>query len=505
MSHPNLPDRGRFSSGRDEPSLPHEGVVWRIPPGAARRHSAAAGRPVFSQALTLGTATAAALSLLLVPDVRLLLAQEGYYESLPASEAEQSQAVPLDTLPGLSGPQRTMGAAIDTLCPQLAARAPAGLSAGEQDLLVQCTAIIEASGTDPGAAAAGVVALTPEQAVAPRRVTTQLVGSQVDNLSARLQALRAGAAGRGGLTISGLTLQGQTISGAAAGADGYEFERLAFFVNGNVGWGNKDRSANEDGFDYDIWGVTAGADYVFLDSLVAGIALGYTASSADIDNNGGDLDADTWTLSAYGTWTLDDNLYLEAAAGYGWGSYDQVRNIDYGLLGGLRAATSDYDGSQYNVMLGAGYDLVSGRHIVDLYGRLDYLSTDIDSYTERGARGLDLRIRSQSSSSFTSTLGASYQTAVSTKQAVLVPQLWAEWVHELNDGDQSIGGTFANDPSQVAFILSTDRLDTDYYRVGVGLGAQFPRGVTTFINYEATLGVRDYTEHNINAGVRLAF
>jgi outer membrane autotransporter protein len=341
--------------------------------------------------------------------------------------------------------------------------------------------------------------------VAPRRVTTQLVGSQVDNLSARLQALRAGAAGRGGLTISGLTLQGQTISGAAAGADGYEFERLAFFVNGNVGWGNKDRSANEDGFDYDIWGVTAGADYVFLDSLVAGIALGYTASSADIDNNGGDLDADTWTLSAYGTWTLDDNLYLEAAAGYGWGSYDQVRNIDYGLLGGLRAATSDYDGSQYNVMLGAGYDLVSGRHIVDLYGRLDYLSTDIDSYTERGARGLDLRIRSQSSSSFTSTLGASYQTAVSTKQAVLVPQLWAEWVHELNDGDQSIGGTFANDPSQVAFILSTDRLDTDYYRVGVGLGAQFPRGVTTFINYEATLGVRDYTEHNINAGVRLAF
>jgi outer membrane autotransporter protein len=256
-----------------------------------------------------------------------------------------------------------MGAAIDTLCPQLAARASAGLSAGERDLLVQCTAIIEASGTNPSAAAAGVVALTPEQAVAPRRVTTQLVGSQVDNLSARLQALRAGAAGRGGITISGLTLQGQTISGAAAGADGYEFERLAFFVNGNLGWGNKDRSANEDGFDYDIWGVTAGADYVFLDNLVAGIALGYTASSADIDFNGGDLDADTWTLSAYGTWTLDDNLYLEAAAGYGWGSYDQVRNIDYGLLGGLRAATSDYDGSQYNFMLGAGYDIVSGRHI----------------------------------------------------------------------------------------------------------------------------------------------
>jgi len=320
MTHRYRPEKGRFSSGSDEPSerrrnaIEHisEGVGGRHPAGAVMRSDTAVGLPqcvrmhpatgagprMRPRALALGKAAALVVSLALVPGV--LLAQEGPSEPAPApGPAPEGPAnVPLDTLPGLSAPQRAMGAAVDTLCPQLLARAPAGLSAGERDLLEQCTAIITASGTDPGDAAAGVVALTPEQAVAPRRVSAQLVGTQVDNLAARLQTLRAGTAGRGGLTMNGLTLPGQIISGAAAGADEYQFERLAFFVNGNLGWGNKDRSANEDGFDYDIWGLTAGADYVLLDGLVAGLALGYSSSSVDIDANGGNLDADSWSLSA---------------------------------------------------------------------------------------------------------------------------------------------------------------------------------------------------------------
>jgi hypothetical protein len=37
------------------------------------------------------------------------------------------------------------------------------------------------------------------------------------------------------------------------------------------------------------------------------------------------------------------------------------------------------------------------------------------------------------------------------------------------------------------------------------LGAQFGQGCTAFISYEAAMGLNDYQEHSVNAGVRLDF
>jgi outer membrane lipase/esterase len=458
--------------------------------------------PEAGRYLTLGAAVIAAASVLLIPDAKLLLAQEGDYEPVSEPTTQVNEAERLSNLPGLTPPERAMGFTVGTLCPQMAAIGSSNLNVAQQDLLTQCTAILTAPDNE---AASGIAALTPEQATAPRRMDSQVVRTQVTSLSARLSALRAGAAGQGGLSISGLGLQNQPLVGGAASGDGYEFERLAFFINGNLDWGNKDRSTNEDGFDYNLWGLTAGADYVFTEGLVLGLALGYNGSNVDIDANGGKLDINNWTLSAYGTWYALDNFYLEGSLGYGWGSYDQTRNISYGLLGGTRSAKADFDGNQFNFMFGGGYDITFGSNIVDVYARLQYLSAELDAYTERGANGLDLRIRSQDSDSTRSILGASFQRSISTKHAVLVPQVWAEWAHEFDPGDQNVTGSFVNDPNQIPFILATDKFDTDFFRLGVGLGAQFAKGYTAFVSYEATLGLRDYSEQSINAGVRMAF
>lgn len=459
-------------------------------------------RPIVSRF----SAFVALACILLAPGVSAVFAgnENGSFDE-PQTSREPASATPaedpairLSTFPGQNQPQSAMGRTVGTLCPRLAALRPGGLTSGERDLLNVCSAIIAAPDS---AAAAAIAALTPEQASAPRRVA----GTQTANLVARLQALRAGAAGQGGISISGLSLLGQPVFGGAAGADDYEFERLAFFANGNLDWGSKDPSTNEYGFDYRTWRVTAGADYVFTDGLVAGLALGYSGSEADFDTGSGDMDVSNTYLSAYGTWFPTDAFYVEGSAEYGWSSYDQTRNISYGLFGARREAQADFDGNQLDLMLGAGYDIVSGRHIVDLYGRLSYSSVDIDAYTEHGASGLDLRIRSQSSTSLVSILGAAYQTSISTRRAVFVPQAWLEWAHEFGDGDQPITGTFANDPNQIPFVLATDRFDSDYFRLGAGLGAQLAKGYTAFVSYEATFGLRDYREHSATAGIRIAF
>jgi uncharacterized protein YhjY with autotransporter beta-barrel domain len=427
---------------------------------------------------------------------------------------------PLSSLEGLTGNERAIAGTLDALCPRLdAIGKKRTLTSGEQDLLTQCQTLQRSAFTDPDAAVQGVIALTPDQASIPREMALQLAGAQMDNRVMRLLELRHGARG---LSVSNLTVsvdgqcidgdslvrlltEGGASGGAASADDGYQFERLGVFVNGNIDWGNRDQTFNVDGFDFKTLGVTAGMDYRFLDGLVLGVALGYGNSDADMDSNGGDLGVSTWTGMIYGTYYATDHFYLEGSATYGWGSYDQTRNISYGLLGDSRKAKADYDGTQYAFMLGAGYDLIHGAGILDLYGRLRYAQVSIDDYRESGASGLDLNIRSQEATSFKSILGINYTRSISTAKAVLVPQGWLEWAHEFEDGDDEVNGFFANDPNRIAFALATDQLDTDYFRLGLGLGAQFGKGRTAFASYEAAIGLNNYREQTVSLGVRLDF
>jgi outer membrane autotransporter protein len=429
-------------------------------------------------------------------------------------------SAPLAQLPGLSPGQRSLAGALDSLCPRLnAIGQQRSLTAGEQDLLSQCRTLIAAAGSNPGAAAQGVVALTPEQASAPRKLITQISSVQVDNLTERLTALRRGASGislrgltvgigdqavSGGLLASAME-KGLGTGGGASADDAWPFERLGIFVTGDVQWGTKDRSTNEDGFDFDTLGLTAGADYRFTDGLILGAALGYAGTRVDIDAEGGKLDGESWSLSLYGTFYPTDHFYLEGSATYGWDSYDQERNIAYSLLGDPRQADARFDGSQYSLLLGAGYDLIRGGTILDMYGRLRYTSASLDDYQERGASGLDLVIEGQDAISFKSILGAQVSRSISTQRAVLIPQGWVEWEHEFENGDDEVQGYFANDPNRFGFALPTDRLETDLLRLGVGLGAQFGQGRVAFISYQTALGMQDYSEHNVTAGIRIEF
>lgn len=447
--------------------------------------------------------------------VRATLAQTGDWVEFSALVSS-----PLAGLPGLTPGQISVGGALDSLCPRLnAIGQQRPLTAGEQDLLVQCRKLLAATGEDPQAAVQGIVALTPEQASAPRKLLTQISSLQVVNLVERLRELRRGAKGvsLGGLKVgladksfSGSLLeqafkQGRESGGGASADEDWPFERLGIFITGDVQWGKKDKSVNEDGFDYDRLGLTAGTDYRFTNGLILGAALGYTSTGVDIDADGGTLDDESWSMSVYGTYYPTEHFYLEGSATYGWDSYDQDRNIEYSLLGAKRTANAGFDGDQYTLMFGAGYDLIRGGTIFDLYGRLQYTSASLDSYREQGADGLDLVIQGQDAISFKSILGTQVSRSISTRSAVLSLQGWLQWEHEFQDGDEEVTGYFANDPSQFGFVLPVDALETDLVRLGLGVGAQFGQGRTAFLSYQAALGMQDYTEQIVTAGVSLAF
>jgi uncharacterized protein with beta-barrel porin domain len=239
--------------------------------------------------------------------------------------------------------------------------------------------------------------------------------------------------------------------------------RLGLFLNGNYSFGDKDSTSREVGFDFDRWGILAGADYRVTDNVVLGIAFNYSKTNADFHQSLGDADTKS-----------------------------------YGGRG-------DTEGPQYTAGLGAGYDFRAGPVTITPYGRVEYIHLDIDSYTERGADGLNLTVRKQDVDSFQSAVGAALAYSLSLPFGVLVPQIHGEWRHEFLNNDRPITAKYTADPFNTFFAIPTDRPDRNFFAVGAGLSLVLAQRVSAFFNYETILGLRDVTHHDFWAGVRVEF
>jgi outer membrane autotransporter protein len=85
---------------------------------------------------------------------------------------------------------------------------------------------------------------------------------------------------------------------------------------------------------------------------------------------------------------------------------------------------------------------------------------------------------------------------------VLVPQARAEWEHEYDQDADTLVARFAADPTGTAFGIVSDSPDRDYFRIGLGLSAVFPHGLSAFVNYDTVLDKQDWTDHLIDVGLR---
>jgi len=430
-------------------------------------------------------------------------------------QANVTAATTLATRPDLTPNQRSVAQSIETLCPKLGAMS--NRTAEEEDLFVQCSAMLN------NPTASGIPntleQITNQKANAAKTAGIRTGTQQFANIASRLSAIRSGSAG---LDISALTLNsgGQALSGSqlaalaasglsGGGASADTFGRWGFFVNGTVDFGNRNTTSNETGYDFNTTGITGGVDYRFTDNFVAGGAVGFAQQNIDFDSDDGGLDTKTWHIAAYATSYLSERTYVDAILEYGWNDYDSQRNIDYQINSNLEAvrrrAKADYSGSQFGASLGAGYDMNQGPLAYGLYGKVAYVSVRVDDFREKNAGGLGLTMDSFDANSLTTVLGARISRVINTSRAVLVPQARFEWEHEYDNDASRLTARFATDPSGTQFSIYTDDPDRDYFRIGLGLSAVFPRGITSFVNYDTMLDKRNWVDHRIDAGVRWEF
>jgi len=441
----------------------------------------------------------------------------------------------------LTPPQQAVLNTINVACPPLAMRIQT-LTGAVADLAARCTEVALQQ-TDPGAVRNPLLQMAPEEV--PAQGTTSVEFSRVvpPTIAARLSALlptRRRAATGGGFPEVSLNINGHTLSDAlvSLSPSGESIAaartnspptspRLGVFLNGTFTVGDKDATSREAGFDFDALGLTAGLDYWLINNLIVGAAFSYISTEADINSSGGDVDTDRYIGSIYGLYYIGDKFYINGIANIGGNTYDMRRNINYQttalalgptgptLVSGTtttvnQTAKSDTDGMEYSFGLGAGYDFHIRGFTVGPTFRLNYINAHIDGYqetinNENPGFGLNLAFKNQDVDSFTTALGVQATYALSTRWAVVVPQLLVEWEHEFLNDSRTIGARFVNDPMNIPLVLVTEDPDRDFVNVGAGLSAVFPRGKSAFLYYETVLGLKDITAHNIVAGIRLSF
>lgn len=175
--------------------------------------------------------------------------------------------------------------------------------------------------------------------------------------------------GARGVDVSGLTLRsngqelpsallnslvpGRKTGGGASSDNNSPFDRFGVFVNGNFSFGNKNRSIQELGLDFNSQGVTAGIDYRVADNFIVGTAFGYNGTDSDFDQSRGGIDIDAYNFSLFSTYYVGD-LYVDGIFTGGWNTFDTRRQINFGTIN--QTGQGSTRGNEYSGILSAGYD-----------------------------------------------------------------------------------------------------------------------------------------------------
>ncbi|MCH9675637.1 MAG: autotransporter outer membrane beta-barrel domain-containing protein [Gammaproteobacteria bacterium] len=425
-----------------------------------------------------------------------------------------AQTTPLGQA-GNTALQQATGDAVAGVCGGLAA-ARGGLGGApladpnQEDLFTRCNELAQtATGgarAIPGLSTSGLgdtlQQVATEEIAATGSLATESNSHAVTGVLARLTSLR---------------------TGGASGASMDFGNRLGFFVNGDLVFVDKDGTARENAFEIDGGHqLTAGVDYRFSDSAVAGIALSYGSSEVEFDAtstvaSGSSIEADGITVSVFGSYYVG-NVYFDALVGYGWDEFDSKRRIVYDASGAAaagtvaagsainRTASATPDGDHFAASIGAGYDISNGGFNYGPYGRIAYSHQSVDEYTETGALGLNLRVLDQEYDSLKSVLGFQMAYASSQSFGILTPYARAEWNHEFSNNSKDLKSQYIHQVGAPVFLVAeTDKPDRDYLGFAAGMSAVFKNGVQAFIQGETTLGFKDIDAYYFSGGIRLEF
>ncbi len=405
-----------------------------------------------------------------------------------------------------------MAITLDKMCPRLIDTTTT--NATTQSLASHCQTLLSAAINNSNGLSKALRQMAPEEMLSQRLIANQTNTQIQQRLKTRLQALRHNPrpVSFGQLSyqtsediLTGSVLDSLLPNGGSAGSEGRP-ERWSYFVSGNLGDGSQKENQYESSFNFNIEGITSGADYRINNNAYLGIAVSYTQSEIDFGDNSGEISNNGYSLSLYGNYHFNNALYLDAILSFGQLKNKSQRFIEYTLNNNTvnETAKGSPDSTQTAFASNLGFQKVfaSGLNI-DLYTGLEYLNTVTGSYQETGAGAFNLNINKQRSHALTYEIGSAINRAFSQPWGIIIPQLDIKWRYEDSEAS-SLTGYFIADSFSTPFQLQSEQLDQNYFISSAGVSTLLANGLALFIQYETVLDRSSYNEQQIAFGARFS-
>lgn len=251
---------------------------------------------------------------------------------------------------------------------------------------------------------------------------------------------------------------------------------------------------------YTMGGALLGLDAPIYGNLSGGLAFGHTAMNATLTGLAGHTNGQADTFAAYAKANFAHGTYLAGRASWTSDKMDVSRTA---LLGGSASmVTGNRTDDLYRGTLELGKNFVSGDTTITPYISATGLRLDTDAFTETGAGGFGLTVRSQTRTASFATLGARFGHAFSWAggQSVLTGYLaWRRTLSGLNLGmDASFAGAPGSDFNAIGQGLARNTGD-----IGVTFNTKINSRWSWYVNADAQ-GARGRV-HDVTANAGLAW
>jgi outer membrane autotransporter protein len=289
------------------------------------------------------------------------------------------------------------------------------------------------------------------------------------------------------------------ITPAAAPQQG----RWGMWASGTVQVADKSTNVGNEGFHAVNGSPSLGLDYQITRDLTLGGLFSYTTIGADF-SDGSNIQSSTELGGVYALWA-HDGWRLHGVAAGGVSQYKDTRETFGGPV------DSSPDGSDVIADLTGGYAFTfgSGFQITPQAG-VQYTHLHQDGFNEEGNAAYEIDRGAFDIDSLRTHVGFNLERSFQVGSNLqFTPQLRASWYHECLDNNEGVDTSLPGAPALGSFSVSTLDPERDYALVGVGLSTSFTgyanMPVALFLNYDLQVGQSDFTQHNVNAGVRVEF
>ena len=271
-----------------------------------------------------------------------------------------------------------------------------------------------------------------------------------------------------------------------------------FFAQAQMISVDNDTASDAPTFDFDRYGVFAGADFRLDETTLLGLALGAGTGDADIHNGGGKIESDDYRLTAFGGKTLGENAYVNAGAQIGFSSYDVKRTTDYG------SARGETDGWNAGAFAEAGVAFaISETHglYATPYVGLAYTHAEADSFKEDGGKAA-FDADALEGDSLRARIGCAFSWGFDVAGARWRVGLDAAYSRELLDDEIDVDVT-ASDGSRISETAAA--LPEDVFSIGPTLNVDVSVSASIYAGYAFNAGTDSSTTHSANVGFRMRF